>query len=159
LQRRILVFVAGSLAAAVGSGGQELVLGSVRIRPGASEQAVVADLRRSFRVDDLGGGWQVRPRDATDSRTPWVAFHTQDGRVTDVGMVWSTKAPPSPQEVLEQLSHALPSGRPCLLETQRESVPNGSFCTLVFRCGRSRIRWKAGSQGENQTTSISVEFE
>jgi len=153
------VLVAATLLFGPVAAAQELTLGSVALRLGASEAATVTLLREQFSVSAVDGGWAVRSRVPGDTRTPSVGLRVQNGRIHDVSFIWGPGSAPDLDAMFDQLSHALPAEAACQVSNVAKPSEGGIVRTLMFRCGASAVRCSSGVWREGTTASISIGVE
>src|SRR5688572_30422644 len=75
------------VAAATAAAEQQLTLGSVVLKLGEPDAAVMEELSKQYKVQRIDGGWSIHP--LHHSRTaPGIGVRTAEGRIQSVSFLW-----------------------------------------------------------------------
>ncbi len=151
----------GSLTSAFEPCGQvqadtpHLRLGPVHVSVGAQEAVIIPELRKHFTVRPILGGWEVR---SPSERDALIGISTESGRVTGVFFMWVPGSIiPTLEEMMEQLSLALPLESECVIENVAGPFEGGTVRRLDFTCGSYSVNLSTGIWAQGNTASIHIE--
>lgn len=151
----VMVVLLG-VAAATAAAEQQLTLGSVVLKLGEPDTAVMEELSKQYKVQRIDGGWSIQPSDR--SRTaPGIGIRTAGGRIQSVSFLWGPGFTPAAEEIGEQLAQALPSSAQCKVRNVTRPQEGGTVRTLEWLCGGYKVRFVTGVWPQGNTASISID--
>jgi hypothetical protein len=152
---RFLLLLFGVGAGGTASAEQQLTVGSVALKLGAADSAVVQQLSTHYKVQRIDGGWSIQPLDR-DPTAPAIGVRTADGRIQTVSFLWGPGFTPRAEDVAEQLAQALPTGMQCGVRNIARSQEGGTVRTLEWLCGSYTVSFVTGVSPQGNTASISI---
>ena len=152
----LLAFAASTVSVTTAV-AQQLTLGSVVLKLGEPDAAVVEQLRNNYKLQRIDGGWSIQPLERSPT-VPGISLRTRDGRIQGVSFIWGPGFTPSAEDITDQLAQALPSGARCQVRSVSRAQEGGMVRTLEWLCGTYNVRFQSGvwPQGGN-TVTIGIE--
>ena len=147
----VSILAAGTAA----RGEQQLMVGSVSLKLGVSDD-VVKQLAKQHNVRPIEGGWSVQPL-VRGGAEPGIGVRTKNGQIEEVSFVWGPGATPRAEELARQLGQALPVQGQCEISNSAHSQEGGTVHRLTWRCTGYSITLVTGLWREGNTVSISIE--
>ena len=135
---------------------RQLTLGSLVLKLGASDSAILQQLTTDFDVRRFDGGLDIQRRG--DPTAPSIGVLTAGGQIEAVQFIWGPGFTPPAEKVCEQLIEALPAHDQCQVQTVTRPQEGGVVRTVEWTCGGYKVRLVTGvyPQGGN-TGSISID--
>lgn len=151
----VLVALLGAAAATAGA-EQQLTLGSVVLKLGEPDSAIMQDLSKQYKVQRIDGGWSIQPLER-DRTAPGIGIRTAAGRIQSVSFLWGPGFTPAAEEIAAQLAQALPAEAQCEVRNVTRPQEGGTVRTLEWLCGSYKVRFVTGVWPQGNTASISID--